>query len=61
MVIDERCYTILPNQIATHVANCGAVSQPVERRYGGRLVGAFTTATATLNQYVHLWAWEDAR
>lgn len=61
MVIDERCYTILPDQIATYVANCGAVAQPIERRYGGRLVGAFTTATATLNQYVHLWAWEDAR
>jgi len=26
------------------------VAQPIERRYGARLVGAFTTATATLNQ-----------
>ncbi|MGE0254550.1 MAG: NIPSNAP family protein [Alphaproteobacteria bacterium] len=61
MVIDERCYTILPEHIAAYVANCGRIAQPIERRYGARLLGAFTTTTATLNQYVHLWAWEDAR
>lgn len=61
MVIDERSYTLDPMQVADYIAASRDSGQALQKKHGARLLGAFTTNTGILNQYVHLWGWNDPK
>jgi hypothetical protein len=55
MILEERCYTLAPGNIAAYwacyTAEVIAVMEPVRVN----MLGYFVSDTGTLNQIVHLW------
>lgn len=60
MLIDERTYTIAPGRLGSYLARHMADALPLMRRHLGEPFGYFTTESGTLNQFVHLWRYDDA-
>lgn len=59
MIVDERTYTIAPGKLGVYLANHMKVALPIMRRYLGEPHAYFTTETGALNQFVHLWRYEN--
>ena len=59
MIVEERIYTALPGKSLEYVRMYEAEGLAIQRPILGNLVGYFTTEIGTLNQIVHLWAYED--
>jgi len=59
MIVDERTYTIAPGLLADYLDNHMKVALPIMRRHLGEPLAYFTTETGDLNQFVHLWRYED--
>jgi len=59
MIIDERTYTIAPGLLSEYLAEHLRVALPIMRRHLGEPFAYFTTETGELNQFVHLWRYEN--
>ena len=59
MIVEERTYTLQPGKTAEWVAFYGERGLPVQQRLLGKLIGFFTSEIGTLNQVVHIWAYDS--
>lgn len=59
MIVDLRIYTCRPNRAAEFVALYKEHAWPLQERYLGRCLGWYTTQEGSLNQVVHLWAYDS--
>jgi hypothetical protein len=59
MIVEERIYTALPGKAAEYVRMYTEEGFAIQRPILGNLVGYFTSEIGTLNQIVHMWAYED--
>lgn len=59
MILEVRTYTAAVGKARAWLDFYEANGLPVQRRVLGRLVGFFTTELGTLNQIVHMWAYES--
>lgn len=59
MIVDLRIYTCKPNYLADFVALYKEHAWPLQQKYLGNCIGWYTTAEGTLNQVVHMWAYES--
>lgn len=59
MIVEERIYTMQPGRTAEWLAFYGERGLPIQQRLLGRLIGFFQSEIGTLNQVVHLWAYES--
>lgn len=60
MLIELRTETFHPGKLAGFLKIVEPEILPLEKKYGGRLIGYFTTETGELNQAIQLWAYGDA-
>jgi len=59
MIVEERTYTAQVGRAKEWVDYYGEHGFPVQQHHLGRCLGFFTTEIGTLNQIVHLWAYDD--
>lgn len=59
MIVEERIYTCHCGKAQQYVQLYDAEGFAIQRPILGHLVGYFTTEIGTLNQLVHLWAYES--
>ena len=59
MIYEMRTYTVRPLKQADWLALYKEHALPVQLEHLGNLVGFFTTEFGTLNQLVHIWAYES--
>lgn len=59
MIVEERIYTCHPGKAPQYVQMYEAEGLAIQRPILGNLVGYFTSDIGTLNQVVHLWAYES--
>lgn len=59
MLYEERTYTLKPGAVAAYFKTYEAEGLEVQKRILGNLVGYFQTEFGTLNQIVHIWAYES--
>ena len=59
MIVEERVYTLHPGKLADYYRIYEERGLPIQRRILGRLIGFFHSEIGTLNQVVHLWAYDD--
>jgi hypothetical protein len=60
MLLDMRIYLIKPNGMAEHLDLYDRYGKVPQCRHLGLPVAVMTTETGPLNQYVHIWGYEDA-
>jgi hypothetical protein len=58
MIVEQRTYTLAPGALPRFLAAYEEHGLPVHREIYPRLVGYFISETGTLNQVVHLWAFD---
>ena len=59
MIVEERTYTLHAGKVPEYLALYEREGLALQRSVLGTLVGYFSTEIGTLNQVVHLWAYED--
>ena len=59
MLYEERTYTLKPGSLAAYLKTYEAEGLAVQKAILGNLVGYFSTEFGTLNQVVHIWAYES--
>ncbi|WP_077000529.1 NIPSNAP family protein [Variovorax sp. KK3] len=59
MIIDERTYTVHSGKVAEYLQMVQTHLMPLQGEILGGLVGYFHTEVGTLNQIVHLWAYDS--
>jgi hypothetical protein len=59
MLVEMRTYTIHPGKIGDYLRLYENEGMKVQKSILGRMVGYYRTEIGTLNQVVHLWAYED--
>ena len=60
MLLDHRTYTLKPGTIKKHLELYEKLGKTPQSRHLGQPVAYMTTETGNVNQYVHIWAYEDA-
>jgi hypothetical protein len=58
-IVDLRTYTIRLRKMAEFLDIFDRLAMPVQLKYLGRPLGIFTTAVGPLNQFVHLWGFDN--
>ncbi|MDE2363432.1 MAG: NIPSNAP family protein [Hyphomicrobiales bacterium] len=58
-IVDLRVYTIRLRKMAEFVDVFDRLAMPVQVRYLGLPLGMYTSAVGHLNQFVHLWGFDD--
>jgi hypothetical protein len=59
MIVEERIYTLEVGKVPEYLRLYEAEGLAIQTRILPRMVGYFSTEVGTLNQVVHLWAYED--
>jgi hypothetical protein len=59
MIVEQRTYTLHPGKAPAYIELYQSEGYDVQVKHLGRMIGYFTTDIGTLNQIVHLWAYED--
>lgn len=59
MIIDERTYTLHSGKVPEYLEIVESQLLPIQRETLGGFMGYFHTEVGTLNQVVHLWAYDD--
>jgi hypothetical protein len=59
MIVEERTYTLHPGKVPAFLKIVEEYGLPVLKPTLGNLIGYFHTELGTLNQVVHLWAYES--
>ena len=60
MLLDVRTYDCRPGTIKKHLALYERLGKPVQTRHLGMPFAYLVTETGNVNQYLHIWAYEDA-
>lgn len=59
MIVEHRTYTLPHGTMSTYLERYEKHGLPVQKRHLGRLLGFYVTEIGTLNQVVHLWAYDS--
>ena len=59
MIYDVRIYDLKPGMVDEYMAAAREVGLPVRESHGVKLAGWYYTEIGTLNQVIHIWAYED--
>jgi hypothetical protein len=59
MIVEQRTYTLHPGKVPLYLEIYQRDVYELQVRTLGNMVGYFTTEIGTLNQIVHMWAYED--
>jgi hypothetical protein len=59
MLVELRRYTIAPGKLKDYLGVYREYGMPPQKRHIGEPIGYFISEIGTLNQVVHLWAYED--
>jgi hypothetical protein len=59
MIIEHRTYTLHPGNTAKYFSLYTQQGMSVQLEYLPRPIGYYTTELGTLNQVIHLWAYDD--
>lgn len=59
MIIDERCYDVLPARLKDYLDLYVAKGRVIQESHLGPLTGFFTVDTGMVNQVVHWWRYES--
>jgi hypothetical protein len=60
MLLDVRTYTCRPQTIKKHIAFYEKKGKTPQTRHLGQPLAYMTTETGNVNQYIHIWVYEDA-
>lgn len=60
MLLDVRTYTCRPQTIKKHIALYEKMGKAPQTRHLGEPLAYMTTETGNVNQYIHIWVYEDA-
>lgn len=60
MLLDVRTYTCRPSTIKKHLALYEKMGLKPQSRHLGQPFAYLTTETGNVNQYIHIWIYEDA-
>ena len=60
MLLDVRTYTCRPGMIKKHLALYEELGKGPQTRHLGQPFAYLTTETGNVNQYIHIWAYENA-
>ena len=60
MLLDVRTYTCRPGTIKKHLALYAELGKPAQTKHLGQPLVYMTTETGNVNQYIHIWVYEDA-
>jgi len=60
MLLDVRTYTCRPGSIKKHLALYEKMGKGPQTRHLGQPFAYLVTETGNVNQYIHIWAYEDA-
>ena len=58
-LVDHRIYTIKPRKMAEFLDVFGRLAMPILRETLGSPIGFYVSQVGPLNQFVHLWAYDD--
>lgn len=59
MIVDVRCYTIVPRKMKAYLAAFEEFGLPVQQRAGMKLLGYFVHTIGSINKVTHLWSFES--
>jgi NIPSNAP len=59
MIVEQRTYTLHPGKGPEWLEIYGREGRDLQVSHLGRMIGYFTTEIGSLNQVIHLWAYED--
>ncbi|MCK9919189.1 NIPSNAP family protein [Microbacteriaceae bacterium K1510] len=59
MIVEQRTYTLPHGTMTTYLERYEKHALPVQKRHLGPLLGFYVTEIGTLNQVVHLWAYDS--
>jgi hypothetical protein len=59
MIVEQRTYTVQAGKAKEWLDFYEKFGWPVQQRHLGRCIGFFLSEIGTLNQIVHLWAYDD--
>jgi len=59
MIIEQRTYTIKPLRTHDFISLYERSALALQRQYLARMIGFYTSEVGTLNQVVHLWAYDS--
>lgn len=60
MLLDVRTYTCHPGMIRRHLALYEQLGKQPQTRHLGQPLAFLTTETGNVNQYMHIWVYENA-
>ena len=60
MLLDVRTYTCRPGTIKKHIALYEKMGKAPQTRHLGQPLAYMTTETGNVNQYIHIWVYENA-
>ncbi len=60
MLLDVRTYTCRPGTIKKHIALYEKMGKTPQTRHLGQPLAYMTTETGNVNQYIHIWVYENA-
>lgn len=58
-LVDHRIYNIAPRKMSAFLDVFDRMAMPILLECLGRPLGMYTSQVGTLNQFVHLWAYDD--
>ena len=61
MIVEQRIYTLHPGQAPAYLKAYEAEGLAIQKPILGRLVGYYSTEFGTLNQVIHMWAYESVQ
>ena len=59
MIVDHRTYTLFPGKVGPFLDVFEREGLPLYSHYCGKLIGYYVAESGTLNQLIHLWAYES--
>ena len=59
MIVEERVYTLVPGGVPEYLRLYQEFGMEIQKPILGHMVGYFHTEIGTLNQIVHMWAYDS--
>jgi hypothetical protein len=59
VIVEQRDYHVITGKLPELLRLYETEGIEIQKRYLGRLIGAFTTDVGALSTYTHIWAYDD--
>ena len=59
MIVEQRDYHVFTGKLPELLRLYETEGIEIQKRYLGRLIGAFTTDVGAVSTYTHIWAYDD--